>query len=71
MTNDELVQTSLEWHNHATNPRYRYCAVDDKLVLLRMNNFPDEPLWTLINGLEITDMEDIPELWDVKYLSAD
>ncbi|WP_313531983.1 hypothetical protein [Sphingobacterium multivorum] len=38
----------------------------DKLILLRMNNFPEEPLYTLINGLDITDLEDKPTGWNLE-----
>jgi hypothetical protein len=31
-----------------------------------MNNFPDEILYTVINGLEIIDIEDKPENWELE-----
>jgi hypothetical protein len=37
------------------------------VALLRLNNFPEEPLLTLIFGLEIIDIEDVPEKWKVPF----
>ena len=34
---------------------------------LRMNNFPEEPLWTLFWKGEELEIEDTPEKWDIKY----
>lgn len=39
-------------------------------VSLRMNDFPDEPLWTLIIDGQELDIEDTPVLWRVHYESA-
>lgn len=38
---------------------------------LRMNDFPDEPLWTLFYKGESKDIEDTPTLWKVKYRSKE
>lgn len=34
---------------------------------LQMNDFPDEPLWTLFFKGEEKDIEDTPVLWKVNY----
>lgn len=34
---------------------------------LQMNDFPDEPLWTLFYKGEGKDIEDTPILWKVNY----
>lgn len=34
---------------------------------LRMNDFPDEPLWTLFYKGEIRDFNDTPPLWSIVY----
>ncbi len=36
---------------------------------LRMNNFPEEPLWTLFYKNESIDFDDTPTKWKVKYRS--
>lgn len=42
----------------------------EERVLLRMNDFPDNPLWTLIIDGQELDIEDTPVLWGVQYNSA-
>ncbi len=38
-------------------------AYDENLCWLRMNDFPEEPLWTLsFNSVEV-DFDDQPEIW--------
>lgn len=36
---------------------------------LQMNDFPDEPLWTLYYKGEEKDIEDTPTLWKINYRS--
>lgn len=36
---------------------------------LRMNDFPDEPLWTLFYKGETKDFNDTPPLWKITYRS--
>lgn len=43
-----------------------YHEHDKKIFLLRINNFPDEILYTVINGLEINDLEDKPVNWELE-----
>lgn len=42
-----------------------------EICFLRMNNFPEEPLWTLFYHNESIDIEDTPEKWKIKYRSED
>jgi hypothetical protein len=63
MKNEKLKTENVVWKRHSDNERYFYVEKDDKIILLRMNNFPDEPLYTLINGLDILDIEDKPNNW--------
>ena len=36
---------------------------------LRMNNFPEEPLWTLFYKGESIDFDDTPPKWNITYRS--
>ena len=36
---------------------------------LRMNDFPDEPFWTLFYRGERIDFDDDPQNWTIKYTS--
>ncbi len=67
MSTAELLKHKINWINHSSNIRYWYFEEQGKIILLRMNDFPDEPLYTVINGLEITDIDDLPKNWHVPY----
>ena len=66
MNNEELISSTIFWKKHPEIGYYYYNEEYDKLILLRMNNFPVEPLFTLINGLDITDLEDKPTGWNLE-----
>jgi len=63
MRHNNLQEQSIFWRSHPENERYFYHHENGELILLRINNFPEEPLYTLINGLKITDMDEKPENW--------
>ncbi|WP_025142713.1 hypothetical protein [Pedobacter jeongneungensis] len=62
-----LLNTNIVWEKHTSNERFLYTEQDDQIILLRINNFPDEPLFSVINGLDILDIEDRPEGWHLKW----
>lgn len=66
MNNEELISSTIFWKKHPEIGYYYYNEEYDKLILLRINNFPEEPLFTLINGLDITDLEDKPIEWNLE-----
>ena len=68
MQNSILINTSIYWQKIPSNERYFYMKDNGKIVLLRINNFPDEPLYTLINGIDIIDIEDKPSGWRLELL---
>jgi hypothetical protein len=66
MESNNLFKREVFWKQHSINRRYYYTVVDDRIIYLRMNNFPDEPLYTLINDLDILDIEDRPPNWTLE-----
>lgn len=64
---DKLIEQSISWIKHPNSLRYYYIILDRGIVLLRLNDFPDEPLLTLIHGLEILDIEEVPQKWIVPF----
>lgn len=65
--NEDYLKAAIYWQNHEMNHRYFFAYADGVLLLLRMNDFPDEPLLTLINGLEIMDIDDVPPDWIIPF----
>ena len=67
MKAEGCLKKSIYWQKHPTNNKYFYAYTDSELILLRLNNFPDESLLTLIYKLDIIDIEDAPEYWTIPY----
>ncbi len=63
---ENLLKTKVTWKRHPTSMRFFYHEHDKQLFLLRINNFPDEILYTVISGLEINDLEDKPVIWELE-----
>lgn len=63
----DLLTKSIYWQKHSSEVKYFYAYSDNQPLLLRLNNFPDEPLLTVIAGLEIMNLEDTPEFWVVPF----
>jgi hypothetical protein len=63
----DYILQSIYWQNHDTNKRFFFAYSDGILLLLRVNDFPDEPLLTFINGLEILDIDDAPSCWNIPW----
>jgi hypothetical protein len=64
---DQFKEMQISWVKHPTNERYYYTRIDNDIILLRLNDFPDEPLLTLIYGLDILDVEEVPQNWKVPF----
>ncbi|MBI4142227.1 hypothetical protein HY484_04840 [Candidatus Woesearchaeota archaeon] len=71
MANEDLQDTVRKYFKtdivwlHTNNPelQYKSCVDKDRLVL-RINDFPDEPLYTLIvNDKPLTSFSDWPKNW--------
>jgi hypothetical protein len=63
----QLFKSTIYWQKHSQNNRYYYAYRNDQLLLLRLNDFPDEPYCTLIRSNEIIDIDDIPPEWVIEY----
>ncbi len=66
-TRKNFQKESITWEETG-DPEYPYSAkVNQDNYLVRLNDFPDESLYTLIvNNEEIEDLEDWPERWLIR-----
>lgn len=63
MNTKDLIQSSVLWKRHLGHNRYFTFDDGERVAVLRLNNFPEEVLFTLINGSEILDLEEKPLGW--------
>lgn len=68
MNNDphinKLLNVPIEWIKRKTEPEW-YAFVDGEECTLTMNNFPEEPLYTLgWMGVSL-DLDDAPSAWSI------
>lgn len=63
---EEYLKKKIKW-DRSNDSEYPYCIViDGKTLILRLNDFPEEPLYTLIvDGEEIIDLQSIPSTWQI------
>lgn len=54
------------WKRHDKESVYWYSQIEEELMFLRMNNFPEEPLYTFISKTEIRNFNELPEKWVVE-----
>lgn len=59
----EIVDAEIHWEE-LSGP-YFQARFRDKAVKLRLNDFPDEILWTLIVDGEELDLEETPARWSL------
>ncbi|KIA95232.1 hypothetical protein OC25_07935 [Pedobacter kyungheensis] len=67
MNIDKLLTSNVVWKKHPLNAKFFFLKQKDQIVLLRINNFPDEPLFSIIDGLDILDIEDKPAGWKIEW----
>lgn len=65
MLSEPLVWSPIEGNNR----KFKSSKYDPVECWLQMNDFPDEPLWTLYYKGEKKNIEDTPILWKVNYRS--
>ncbi len=63
---EDLTVTELEWLVHPDRKGYYYAKVENQTLSLRLNDFPEEPLYTLIWKDQSIDLEEKPSLWRFK-----
>jgi hypothetical protein len=60
---EQLQHVAIDWQGTSESPYMFLAIVQETVVRLRLNDFPDEPLCTLIvEGAEI-DLIEFPECW--------
>ena len=60
----ELLQLTIRWRKVA--PGRWQAEVDGEPCLLVMNDFPEEPLYTVAYAGHSLDVEDAPHDWDIE-----
>jgi hypothetical protein len=63
---EKLMKSKIVWKIHPNNIKYFYVEFEKRIILLRLNNFPDEPLLTIIDGFEVIDIEERPSVWELE-----
>lgn len=67
---DNLLEQELNWEPIPESERnFASDTYKEDECYLRMNNFPEEPLWTLFYKNESIDFDDTPNKWEIKYRS--
>jgi hypothetical protein len=60
-----LFKKRINWRVMQTGKAEWYADIDGERGELRMNNFPDEPLYTLTYKGNTVDFDDKPMIWIV------
>jgi len=65
---NRILCESLTWNPvKGIEGRYFTSQYDKTECWIQMNDFPEEPLWTLNYKGESKDIEDTPSLWKINY----
>lgn len=62
----DLTERAVVW-THTGDAEFPFAAeVDGRRFTVRINDFPAEPLYTVISdGVELYDLEDWPTIWEM------
>lgn len=64
----DILKENLVWRYEQDSIRFYISDQYPKEVCkLRMNDFPDEPMWTLFYSGESIDFDDEPKTWKIHY----
>lgn len=67
----DILKETVVWRYEPGSVRFyiseQYSKED---CTLRMNDFPDEPMWTLFYKGESLDFDDEPKNWKIHYRNA-
>ena len=58
-----ILHERVDWEASAESPYTFEAMFEGRVVRLRLNDFPDEPLCTLIGEGVETDLHEFPPLW--------
>jgi hypothetical protein len=61
----DLLTLPVVWEK--VNDGFWRARINDHECLLRMNNFPEEPLYTITAGGSSVDVDDAPAGWKIKW----
>lgn len=64
---NELLARRVHWRR--TSPGRWEALVEETACLLQMNDFPDEPLYTVIVGNDRLDLDDAPKQWHIESIT--
>lgn len=62
-----LLESKIAWIQVPSNKRLFKTTINRMEFVIRRNNFPEEPLFTLIFANEEFDFDDSPENWKFVY----
>lgn len=62
-TVDKILHSRVDWEPSSESPYIFQATCGGQAVRLRLNDFPDEPLCTLIVEGTETDLHEFPPLW--------
>lgn len=62
-----LFDLSLVWKKSESNSLLYICFIEDQKYLLRLNDFPSEPMFTLLFEDLSVDFDDLPDNWEILY----
>lgn len=61
----ELIKMQIKWKSTG-NPEYPYQSCQDESIKIRINDFPAETLYSLLqDNKNIYDMDSLPKQWDI------
>ncbi len=67
---NDLLKQKLSWTPDLSTERcFETSDYDKQQCYLQMNNFPDEPMWTLVFKGESINFDDAPAAWQITYRS--
>jgi hypothetical protein len=70
-SDDEVLATEPAWFWTGSTVFVYAAWVDERSWVLRLNDFPEHPLYTLfIDGIVVGDLDDPPEGWRLRPASA-
>jgi hypothetical protein len=72
MKEEDILKEPLVWKPHPSNKKYHQTYINGEHALLRLNNFPDDPIYTFIYYKDIDNflifhLDESPKSWKIEY----